>query len=257
MKTSLRLALAVLALPCAAQAAEPIKIATDATYPPFEYIDAAGKLAGFEVDLANALCKEMNTPCEVVNQPWDGLIPGLSVKKFDAIMASMNITEERKKAVDFSKVYYFMQNRFVAKKGASSKIDAAAMKSKAIAVQTGTPQERFVTREFGKSATIKRYVNAQDPMLELASGRVDYTFGNTVQLQKGFLETQKGQGFEFVGPVFDGRRDKVLGEGVAVALRKNDGELKARFDKAIDAVKQKGIFQQLLQKHGLKGLLEG
>lgn len=248
--------LALAALPCLAHA-EPLRIATDATYPPFEYIDASGKVAGFEVDLAYALCKEMNTPCEVVNQPWDGLIPGLQVKKFDAIMASMNITDERRRAVDFSKVYYFMQNRFVARKAAAARVDAAALKGKAIAVQTGTPQERFVTREFGKSATIRRYVNAQDPMLELASGRVDYTFGNTVQLQKGFLETPKGKGFGFVGPVFDGRRDKVLGEGVAVALRKNDAELKARFDKAIDAVKQKGVFQQLLQKHGLKGLLEG
>jgi len=93
-------------------------------------------------------------------------------------------------------------------------------------------------------------------MLELSSGRADFTFGNTVQLQKGFLDTAKGKPFEFVGPVFDGRKDKVLGEGVAVALRKQDGALKERFNRAIDLVKKKGVYQQLLAKHGLSGLLE-
>jgi arginine/ornithine transport system substrate-binding protein len=255
MKTRTLLALLPLLASYGVHASETLRIATDATYPPFEFVDAQGKVAGFEVDFAYALCKEMKVSCEVINQPWDGLIPGLNTKKFDAIMASMNITDERKKAVDFSKVYYLMQNRFVAHKGVGKAFSPELMKGKAIAVQTGTPQDRFVTQQFGQSATIKRYVNAQDPMLELTSGRVDFTFGNTVQLQKGFLDTSKGKPFEFVGPVFDGRKDKVLGEGVAVALRKQDAELKERFNHAIDSVKKKGIYRELLAKHGLTGLL--
>ncbi|GGX83131.1 transporter substrate-binding domain-containing protein [Vogesella alkaliphila] len=243
---------ASLLAPFATHAADKLVIATDATYPPFEYVDASGKVAGFEVDFAYALCKAMATPCEVINQPWDGLIPGLQAKKYDAIMSSMNITDERRKVVDFSKVYYLMQNRFVGRKGVQLSAD---LKGKTIAVQTGTPQDRFVSQHF-KSASIKRYVNAQDPMLELTSGRADFTFGNTVQLQKGFLDTANGKAFAFSGPVFDGRKDKLLGEGVAVALRKQDGELKQRFNKAIDQVKASGEYAALLKKHQLDGLLE-
>ena len=163
------------------------------------------------MDFAYAVCKAMKTACEVVNQPWDGLIPGLQAKKYDAIMSSMNITDERRKVVGFSKVYYLMQNRFVARKGVALTPDLAG---KVIAVQTGTPQDRFVSQQY-KQATVKRYVNAQDPMLELTAGRADFTFGNTVQLQKGFLDTPNGKAFAFTGPLFDGRKDKVLGEGVA------------------------------------------
>ena len=243
---------ASLLAPFATHAADKLVIATDATYPPFEYVDASGKVAGFEVDFAYAVCKAMATPCEVINQPWDGLIPGLQAKKYDAIMSSMNITDERRKVVDFSKVYYLMQNRFVGRKGVQLSSD---LKGKTIAVQTGTPQDRFVSQHF-KSASIKRYVNAQDPMLELTSGRADFTFGNTVQLQKGFLDTANGKAFAFSGPVFDGRKDKLLGEGVAVALRKQDSELKQRFNKAIDQVKASGEYAALLKKHQLDGLLE-
>ena len=243
---------ASLLAPFASHAADKLVIATDATYPPFEYVDASGKVAGFEVDFAYALCKAMATPCEVVNQPWDGLIPGLQAKKYDAIMSSMNITDKRRQVVDFSKVYYLMQNRFVARKGAQLTAD---LKDKVIAVQTGTPQDSYVTQTF-KAASVKRYVNAQDPMLELTSGRADFTFGNTVQLQKGFLDTAAGKAFAFTGPVFDGRKDKILGEGVAVALRKQDGELKQRFNKAIDQVKASGEYAALLKKHQMDGLLE-
>ncbi|MFC3627028.1 transporter substrate-binding domain-containing protein [Vogesella amnigena] len=235
-----------------ALAADKLVIATDATYPPFEFVDASGKVAGFEVDFAYAVCKAMATPCEVINQPWDGLIPGLQAKKYDAIMSSMNITDKRRQVVDFSKVYYLMQNRFVGRKGVQLSSD---LKDKVIAVQTGTPQDSYVTQNF-KAATIKRYVNAQDPMLELTAGRADFTFGNTVQLQKGFLDTANGKAFAFTGPVFDGRKDKVLGEGVAVALRKADGALKERFNKAIDQVKSSGEYAALLKKHKLDGLLE-
>ena len=95
-------------------------IATDAAYPPFESIAADGALVGFDVDLANAVCVEMKVKCKIVNVGWDGLIPGLVAKKHDAIWTSMNITDERKKAVDFSNPYYRMQNRFVAKRARTS-----------------------------------------------------------------------------------------------------------------------------------------
>lgn len=195
-------------------AAKPLVIATDTTYPPFEMVDSSGKLGGFEAELAYALCAAMKTECEVINQPWDALLPGLQVRKYDAIMSSMNITDERRQKVDFSQVYYMMQNRFVGRsdKAATFADDQAHFKGKVIAVQEGTPQDNFITARYGEVAKIKRYVNAQSPMLDLQSGRADYTFGNMVQLKVGFLDKEMGKQFAFVGPQFNGTQDKTLGE---------------------------------------------
>lgn len=261
MKAKLLLVPALLAASLSGFGADTVRIATDATYPPFESVAPDGKLVGFEIDLAHAICAEMKAKCVISNQPWDSLIPQLQVGKTDALVTSMNITEKRKTSLDFSQPYYFMQNRFVAKSGVAADISPAALKGKTIAVQKSTPQEAFIQQQYGSVATILTYVDANDALLELGNGRADYTFGNTVQLQKGFLDLPQGKGFAFVGRSFDGR-DKacapcaLLGEGVAVAVKKGNGKLAERFSKAIAAVKQKGVFQQLLSKHGLNGLLD-
>ena len=104
-------------------------------------------------------------------------------------------------------------------------------------------------------AKIKRYVNAQSPMLDLQSSRADYTFGNMVQLKVGFLDKEMGKQFAFVGPQYNGTQDKILGEGVAVALRKKDDKLKSQFDAAIESVKADGTFDTLLKKYQLEDLL--
>lgn len=257
MKTLKLLALAaVVGCSVHAQAEAVLRIATDATYPPFEFQGKDGKPAGFEVELAQALCNEMKARCEIIDQAWDGLIPGLQVRKYDAIISSMNITEDRRKVVDFSDVYYHMKNRFVARKGANIDISEAGLKGKTIAVQISTPQDKFVTERFEKVAKITRTVNAMDPMLELGTGRADLTFGNVVQLQEGFLDKADGKNYEFTGPTFDGRQNGVLGLGVAVALRKNDSALKERFNKAIAAVKQNGTFKQIGARYFAPGQLD-
>lgn len=251
---------AALALPVTSVAASNIRIATDATYPPFESITPDGKLIGFEIELADALCKEMQAQCAVSNQPWDSLIPMLKVGKADALITSMNITEKRLQSLDFSKPYYYMLNRFVARAGTSNEVTVEKLKGKTIAVQKGTPQEAFVTKQYGDVAKVLTYVDANDTLQELVNGRADYTFGNTVQLQKGFLDTPQGKGFAFVGASFDGR-DKacapcaLLGEGVAVAVSKGNTALAERFSKAIAAVKQKGIFKQIADRYFPSGLI--
>jgi arginine/ornithine transport system substrate-binding protein len=227
-----------------------VTIAMDATYPPFESVGPDGKLVGFEVDLANALCVEMKVKCKIVNVGWDGLIPGLVAKKHDALMTSMNITEERKKAIDFSDTYYRMQNRFVAKKGTNTTISKEGLKGKTIAVQTGTAQDNFVTEQFGDVATIKRYVGAGEPYLELLNGRADLHFGFIVQINDGFLSKDgNDKMFEFVGPTFTGKDNKKLGEGVAVGVRKQDKELRDLFNAGLAGVKKNGTFKKINDKH--------
>ncbi|MDH2432042.1 transporter substrate-binding domain-containing protein [Pokkaliibacter sp. MBI-7] len=255
-KASKKLATGLLALTAAmamsashAKEWKEIRIATDATYPPFESVAPDGSLVGFEMDYARALCEEMKVTCVISNPGWDALIPGLNARKFDAVMASMNITDDRLKAVDFSDVYYRMKNQFVAASGSNIEISKEGLKGKNIVVQTGTPQENFVREQFGDVAHISGYVKADEPFLDLQSGRADLTFGNKVQIDEGFLKKPGGEKFGFVGPVYDGRDYPVLGRGVAVAMRKNEAELKAMFNTAIQSLKEKGITKQLQAKY--------
>ena len=227
-----------------------ITIATDATYPPFESVASDGSVVGFDIDLANALCAEMKARCKIVNAGWDGLIPGLVAKKYDVLMTSMNITDERRKVIDFTNSYYRMQNRFVARKGANIKISKDGLKGKTIAVQTGTPQDDFVTQQFGDVATIKRYVGAGEPYLELLNGRADLHFGFIVQVNNGFLSKDgNDKNFEFTGPTFTGKDNKKLGEGVAIAVRKQDTDLREMFNKGLVAVKQNGTLKRINDKY--------
>lgn len=227
-----------------------ITIAMDATYPPFEYTDGAGKLVGFEVDLANALCEEIKMKCHLVNVGWDVLIPGLVAKKHDALMTSMNITEERKKAIDFSNPYYRMQNRFVAKKGANITISKDGLRGKTIAVQGGTAQDKFATEQWGDVAKIVRYPGANEPYLDLLNGRADLHFGFIVQINDGFLAKDgNDKNFALLGPTYTGQDSKLLGEGVAIGLRKNNDALRETFNKGLAALKAKGTFKKINDKY--------
>ncbi len=224
-----------------------VRIASEGAYAPFNMVDPQGNLAGFEVDLARALCDEMKVKCVLVKQDWDGMIPGLLAKKYDAIMASMSVTEERKQKVDFSQPYYQTPARFVARKGANLTISAEGLKGKVIGVQRETIHDRFVTDNFGKVAEIKRYGSAEDARLDLVAGRIDLTIDDSAVLDDGFLNKPEGKDFEFTGPSFDD--EKWFGVGTGVALRKEDKDLKAMFDKAIDAVLANGTYKKIMSKY--------
>ena len=241
--------LAASAFAATAQTSE-ITIAMDATYPPFESTDASGKLVGFEVDLANALCEEIKMKCKLVNVGWDALIPGLVAKKHDALITSMNITDERKKAIDFTIPYYRMQNRFVAKKGANITISKDGLRGKTIAVQGATAQDKFATEQWGDVAKIVRYPGANEPYLDLLNGRADLHFGFIVQINDGFLSKDgNDKNFALIGPTYTGQDSKLLGEGVAIGLRKNNDALRESFNTGLKALKAKGIFKKINDKY--------
>jgi len=241
-------ALAVCSLGAQAKEWKEVTIAMDATYPPFESVAPDGKLVGFEVDLANALCDELKLKCKLVNVAFDALIPGLVAKKSDALITSLNISEERKRLIDFSDPYYRMVNRFVAKKGSGVAISPEGLKGKTIAVQAGTVQANYVRKVYGEVANIKYYQGASEPYLELLSGRADLHFGFVVQINDSFL-TKDGKGFEFVGPSLSGKEDKVLGEGVAVAIRKDDADLKALFNRGLQKLRANGVMKKINDKY--------
>jgi arginine/ornithine transport system substrate-binding protein len=223
-----------------------VRIGTEGAYPPFNYIDKNGQLQGFDIDIAKALCKAMGVECEFVVQDWDGIIPGLRAKKYDCIIASMSITEERKKVVDFTNKYYLTPARFVAKKGAGIEISKNGLKGKTVGVQRATVSENFLRDKFGKMVTVKAYATQDEANMDLMSGRADLVFADSVVLQGGLLDTKEGKNFEFVGPGYTDK--KWFGDGIGIAIRKGEGDLRKMFNKAIKKIRKDGTYQKINAK---------
>ncbi|MBB4403149.1 MULTISPECIES: transporter substrate-binding domain-containing protein [Rhizobium/Agrobacterium group] len=225
--------------------ARDLRIATEGTYAPWSFVDAQGKLTGWDVDIANALCEEMKVKCEIVAQEWDGIIPGLNAKKYDMIVASMTVTEKRKQQVAFSKKYKNTTSQFVAAKGTYPDTSPAALAGKRLGVQRGSSQDTFLTDNY-KDSEIVRYDKTTDPEMDLIAGRVDLMIANRVTSMVGFLATPEAANFGLVGQEYSGG---VLGEGNAIALRKDDTELLNRVNSALDAIFANGKYDQITSKY--------
>jgi arginine/ornithine transport system substrate-binding protein len=228
-----------------------VRIGVEGAYPPFSSTTADGKLVGFDIDIAMALCKAMGAECTLVPQDWDGIIPALLARKYDAIIASMSITEERKKKVAFTNKYYQTPAKFVAKKGSVKDFDraglAAATAGKKIGVQRATIHDNFITGEGGEGVVVKRYASQDEAYLDLAAGRVDMLLADSVAMSDGFLKKPEGKDYGFVGP--DLTEEKYFGEGVGVAIRKKDTDLIELFNKAIVQIRSDGTYKKIQDKY--------
>ena len=223
-----------------------VRIGTEGAYPPFNYIDKDGQLKGFEIDLAKAMCEKIGAECEFVVQDWDGIIPGLLAKKYDVIIASLYITDERKEKFDFTQKYYQTPGRFVVRKGTKLEISEEGFKGKIVGVQRATAFERFL-RDTYPALELKVYATQDEANLDLISGRVDAVMADVVAMGINFLKSPEGKDFEFTGPSFSG--SKWFGFGAGVAVRKEDPELRAAFDEAIDAVRADGTYEKIRAAH--------
>jgi lysine-arginine-ornithine-binding protein len=248
LATGLIAATAIAALATGAQAQDKrmVKIGTEGAYPPFNSIDTEGKLVGFDIDIANALCEAANFECEFVIQDWDGIIPGLIAKKYDAIVASMSITDQRKEVVDFTDKYYNTPAKFVAAKGAELDISPEGLAGKAVGVQRATIHENFLRGEFPE-VEVRAYATQDEANADLVSGRLDLVMADSVALLEGFLNTEEGQDFEFVGP--DYSDPKYHGEGAGIAIRKGEDDLRATFNEAIDKIRADGTYEAIAEKY--------
>jgi polar amino acid transport system substrate-binding protein len=220
--------------------ADTIRIATEGAYPPFNFIDQSGEVKGFDVDIARALCEQMQADCEIVTQDWTGIIPGLLAGRYDAIIASMSITEERKQAVSFSEPYYSNKLQFVAPE--DSDFDPTeSLSGKTIGTQRATISAQWL-QDNTEGVNIRLYDTQENAFLDLASGRLDAVL---VDKYVGYewLKSNDGSGYEFKGdPVYDD--DKI-----AIAVRKGDEELAKRFSDAIEALRENGTYQEINAKY--------
>lgn len=244
----LLLAAAITALCTGAFAAgKDLKVAIDATYEPFTYKTADGKPTGFDVDIASALCEEIKRNCVFVEQPWDGMIPGLMAKKYDVIISSMSITAERLKQVDFTDKYYNTPSRVVLKKDVKY-TGPESIKGKKLGVLKASTQEKYALGELQtKGVEIVSY-DAQDQVyLDIKAGRLDGTVADIMEVGGGFLGKPGGEAYELQGDEL--YIPKYFGGGAGVALRKGQGELKSQISAAIKAIRANGKYKAVNDKY--------
>ena len=224
-----------------------ITVGTEGAYPPFNYIDEDGNLQGFDIDIANALCEEIGADCTFKTQDWAGIIPGLQAKKYDAIIASMSITEERAEKVDFTGKYYQSPARFIGPDGMDVEISKDGLEGMTVGVQRATVSENFLRGEFGDVVDVKTYDTQEEATLDLSSGRVDLVVADAIKLSQGFLAADAGDAFEFKGPSF--AQEKYFGKGIGIAVRPGEDTLRQCFDTAIDTIREDGTYDAISQEH--------
>ena len=251
-----------------------IKIGTEGAYPPWNAKDASGNLIGFEVDLAKELCAIMKHECTIVEQDWDGMIPALLMRKFDAIMAGMSITDERLKTINFSQGYADEVASLAVMKGSSLeslntpkainlskkgtatktlKTLADALAGKTVGVQTATIHLNFLESGDVGKVNIRTYKTQDEVNLDLASGRIDAALAAAVAFTD--YAAKSGKPVVLVGPTFSGG---AFGNGVGVGIRKGDNstavgkrdtKILKDFNSAINTARFKGIIRELAIKH--------
>ena len=227
-------------------AAFKITIATEAAFPPFNYLDRKGLPAGFEMELAQEACQRIKAECEFVALKWDELIPGLIDKKFDIIMSSMEVTRERRQRMGLSRRYYLSPGAFIAPKGAPYDGPPSLLRNKRIGIQRDSTHADWADKSFRRSAQLKRYDTIQQALIGLANDEVDAVFGDKAQL---WLWSQKPEGkcCELVGQ--DIKDTQTLGVGVAAGLRKEDAKLRDALNKAFGEMMTDGTYKKINEKY--------
>ncbi len=231
----------------AANADDKLKLGTEGAYPPFNYFDTAGNVIGFDVEIGQALCAKMKVECEVVAQDWDGIIPGLIAKKYDLIVASMFITADRKKMVSFTDPYYKSAISLVAPVGSNiTDFTSEGMKGKIIGAQSGTTQAEFAQTTY-PDADIRLYPTQDEVNLDLVTGRLDLQVGDMLQMLDWVNKTDDGKCCELIGsPITD---PKFVGEGVGIAVRQEDNDLREALNKALKEIRDDGTFKAINDKY--------
>ena len=222
-------------------AGKTIHIATEGTYKPFSTTKADGSLSGFDVELMRALCDEMKAKCEIKPQDWDGLLPGLIAKKYDAVIDAISITKERQAQVDFTDPYFTNTLVFVTKKGSTiNPDDPAQIESNKVAAQRSTLSTQWMESTHPK-AKLNLYENLDQAFMDLAAGRSTMMISDKAPAYY-WLTTPEGQGFEVKGKEID------VDDKMAIALQKNS-PLREDFNKAIAAVKENGTYDKIYQSY--------
>lgn len=248
MKKLLSISLIGLAVAAASSAQardyDHVRIGVDVPYVPMEYRTAEGDLTGFDIDLGNAMCEEIGVTCEWVEQEWDGIIPGLLSRNYDAVMSSMTINDERRQQVLFSEPYITMPSAWFA----ASDLDITeateeTLEGLTIGVQRGTLQDNYVTDNYSSIADISRYSTADDMVLDMDAQRLDIVFLDFPIGQSTLVENEDGD-YAIVGEKISEPKE-YFGDGFGIAFRQRDEALAEKFNEALATLKEDGTYDEI------------
>ena len=225
-----------------------IRFGVDPTFAPFESKTPDGELVGFDIDLGNAICAQLKVKCVWYETAFDSIIPALRAKKFDAVLSAMTVNEKRKENVAFSDRLYNSPNRLIAKKDSGLLPTVESLAGKRVGVAQGSTQEAYVKAAWvPHGVTMVSYTNQDLVYPDLISGRIDASLTDAAVADIGFLQTPQNTGFAFVGGTV--KDDKLLGEGIAIGLRKDDLELIQAINGALAEMHSNGTYQKIAQKY--------
>ncbi|WP_455481229.1 transporter substrate-binding domain-containing protein [Bartonella sp. B12(2025)] len=224
--------------------AKTLKIASDASYPPFSYIDSNNKLQGFDIDISHALCKKMNVECTIITQDFEGMIPGLLAKKYDAIVSSLSPTQERLQKIDFTDPYYNTALAVIVTKDSEVKeISTEAFKGKNLGVQSNTTQAAYAEDHYAsKGVNIKLYPTAIEVSRDLLSRRLDVVIFDKLHALN-WLKNEGKNCCQLLGTL-----EKTTFP-IAIAIRQNNSDLKNKFNEAIKEIRLDGTYDKIVKKY--------
>jgi len=239
--------------PALQQPAEPaprrvvIRFLTDSDFPPFNFYDEDGVLVGFNVDLARAICLELNTSCDIKTRTWEDLFAGLRTGEADAVIAAHKVTAAALNEVAFTERYFHTPGRFAARKeSAPADMTPSGLNGNRIAVARGTAHEAFL-KAFFRDSPLSIYENADLAREALAAGKADFLFDDGISLAFWLNGTLSRQCCEMRGGPF--LEPKFFGDGLAIAVPKNDSQIRLLLNKALERVRSSGRFEELVQRY--------
>lgn len=225
-----------------------LRMATAPGYPPFEYKTAAGELAGFDVDVGNAICKRMKLKCVWAQQPFDSLVAGLKARKFDVLNTGLTITERRRQVIDYTDPVYSIGSQLVARKGSDIDDSPASLKGRRVGTLQGSVQADYARQHWrDEGVKLVFYGEITQAFVDLKAGRLDAAFVEQPTASTGFLDKPEGQDFEFVGKPFS--KDPTLNNDVAMGLRKGSDELRDSLNRVIAEMQRDGTIEKLSKKY--------
>jgi arginine/ornithine transport system substrate-binding protein len=222
-------------------AQDTLKVGVDANLKPFVYMAESGEIKGFDIDIANEMCVELQKTCQFIPMDWDGLIPSLKTGKIDVIISSMSITDERAKVIDFTENYYDTPTALVVRD------DITSLEGEKIGVLRGSVHATYADEVLRKQGIIPvAYANQNEVFLDMLAGRVAGILSSQIEIQFGFLDTPQGKGFSVFGEPMKGQE---FGKGIGMGVSKSNPELTAQLNKAIDDIYADGRWKQASDKY--------
>ena len=226
---------------------EPIRIAVEGNFPPFNYLDANGDLQGFDVEIAEALCTSMKTQCTLVVQDWDEMIPGLLAHEYDAVVSSMSMSDERREKAAFTQRYYDSPSNFItAKDSELSSFTPTDLAGRKLGVTLSTSQLAYAQDNYAESDIVV-FDSSPDLYDGLADGEVAVILEDKLAAFDWLNNTKAGQCCEFRGD--DIKEAKYFGDGAGIAVRKDDLDLLARLDAGLDEITEDGTYNMINAKY--------